>query len=278
MTDQPARREAVELLQQLGLKEYEARCFVALSRLPSATAKEISERSGVPRTRVYNAARVLESKGLVEARHASPKRYRAIAVDEATDLLRDEYQSLTDSLREDLRSIDPVESDEGSDPHQTVWTLSNAPAITNRMRRLVEGAEDEVVLLVGREGEVAEPLRRTLRDAHGRGVSVVVGATTDALRRSFEDCRDVDTISLRDTWIEQSAAAGTDAEIGRVLLVDRETVLITTVHADGRGERREEAVFCQGSANGVATIVRRAVLALLPADDVAAVAQQSGVS
>ncbi|PSP49152.1 transcriptional regulator, partial [Halobacteriales archaeon QH_7_69_31] len=31
--------DAVELLQQLGLKEYEARCFVGLSRLSTATAK-----------------------------------------------------------------------------------------------------------------------------------------------------------------------------------------------------------------------------------------------
>jgi sugar-specific transcriptional regulator TrmB len=58
--------EAVEVLQQLGLKEYEARCFVGLSRLQTGTAKQLSELTEVPRTRAYAAIRMLEAQVLVE--------------------------------------------------------------------------------------------------------------------------------------------------------------------------------------------------------------------
>ena len=51
------------MLQELGLREYEARCFVGLSRLPTGTAREISEVTEVPRTRVYEATRVLAAEG-----------------------------------------------------------------------------------------------------------------------------------------------------------------------------------------------------------------------
>lgn len=51
------QEQAVEVLQEFGLKEYEAKSFVALSRMPQATAKEISETTDVPRTRVYDAVR-----------------------------------------------------------------------------------------------------------------------------------------------------------------------------------------------------------------------------
>jgi sugar-specific transcriptional regulator TrmB len=95
------------LLQQLGLKEYEAKSFVALVRLPRETAKEISEISEVPRTRVYDAVRVLESKGLVEVQHSSPQRFRAVSIDEAIETLHREYEDRTESLRESLRDIDP---------------------------------------------------------------------------------------------------------------------------------------------------------------------------
>lgn len=44
--------EVIELLKELGLKEYESRTFVALTRLHNATAKGISVHSSVPRTRV----------------------------------------------------------------------------------------------------------------------------------------------------------------------------------------------------------------------------------
>ena len=65
--------EAIEVLQQLGLKEYEARCFVGLTRLTSGTAKQLSEQTEVPRTRVYDAIRMLEAQRLVEIQHSSPQ-------------------------------------------------------------------------------------------------------------------------------------------------------------------------------------------------------------
>jgi len=83
--------EAVEVLQQLGLKEYEARCFVGLSRLNTGTAKQLSELTEVPRTRVYDAIRVLEAKGLVEIQHSSPRQFRAVPLDEATETW-DQYE------------------------------------------------------------------------------------------------------------------------------------------------------------------------------------------
>ena len=39
MDADPNSEEAVEVLQQLGLKEYEAKCFVGLTRLNMSTAK-----------------------------------------------------------------------------------------------------------------------------------------------------------------------------------------------------------------------------------------------
>ncbi|RLM77810.1 TrmB family transcriptional regulator, partial [Halobellus sp. Atlit-38R] len=51
MEDVSNQDQAIELLQQLGLKEYEAKSFVALARRQRGTAKDISETSEVPRTR-----------------------------------------------------------------------------------------------------------------------------------------------------------------------------------------------------------------------------------
>lgn len=260
MTDQ-AHSEAVELLQELGLKEYEARCFVALSRLPQATAKEISEISEVPRTRVYDATRVLESKGLVETYHGSPKQFRAIPIDDAVELLRAEYRSRTDSLRDALESMDSVDPDDEADSTQAIWALSNAQAITNRAQHLVEDADSEVVLVVGHEDAVTESLREPLRAAHRRGLSIVVGATTEELRDSLdESLLGIEIISLCGTWLGRAAVGDGETEIGRVLLVDRETVLISTFRPVEDDEHREEAVVCHGQRGGLVPFVHRALL------------------
>ncbi len=105
MNDVSHHQQAVELLQQLGLKEYEAKCLVALSRLPKGTAKDISETSDVPRTRVYDAIRVLETKGLVEIQHSNPQQFRAVPIKEAAETLRQEYESRTDTLVEAMEKV-----------------------------------------------------------------------------------------------------------------------------------------------------------------------------
>jgi len=87
MTTSEPVAEAVEVLQQLGLKEYEARCFVGLTRVETTTAKRLGEMTEVPRTRVYDAIRVLESHGLVEIQHSSPQQFRAVPLDEAIETL-----------------------------------------------------------------------------------------------------------------------------------------------------------------------------------------------
>lgn len=106
MDEATTQDEAIELLQNLGLQQYEAKAFVALTRLPRGTAKEISDVSEVPRTRVYDAVRVLESKGLVEIQHSNPQQFRAVPIDEAADTLLQAYEKRTESLQRALRSID----------------------------------------------------------------------------------------------------------------------------------------------------------------------------
>lgn len=66
---------AVKQLKQFGLSTYAARTFVALVELGSGTARDVSQVSDVPRTRVYDAADELCEYGLVEVRQTSPKEF-----------------------------------------------------------------------------------------------------------------------------------------------------------------------------------------------------------
>jgi HTH-type transcriptional regulator, sugar sensing transcriptional regulator len=50
----------VEKLQHVGLTEYEAKAYLGLINTHFSTATQVSERSGVPRTKIYS---VLESLG-----------------------------------------------------------------------------------------------------------------------------------------------------------------------------------------------------------------------
>lgn len=265
-TDQEA---AIDLFQQLGLKAYEAKSFVALTRRQSGTAKEISDTSEVPRTRVYDAIRVLESMGLVEIQHSNPKRYRAVPIDEAVDTLRGQYETRVESLQEALQGIEPILDEAEQEVTHEVWTLAGEQAITNRTGQLIDGAEDEVVFVVGHRNVFSDALAERLRAAIDRGITVIIGTTSEDLRTTIEDAVPAAEVFVSGLeWLRSSDMVDDGVEISRLILVDRETILVSSFHPVGDERSHEQAVFGRGFENGLVVIIRRLMsTGLLPGDD-----------
>ena len=63
---------------KIGLTEYEAKTYVALSRLGIARGPEISKESSVPKTRVYDVLKLLVNKGLVEIVQERPMVFKVV--------------------------------------------------------------------------------------------------------------------------------------------------------------------------------------------------------
>jgi sugar-specific transcriptional regulator TrmB len=277
MTDLSNRQQAVELLQQLGLKEYEAKCFVALSRLPHGTAKEISETSEVPRTRVYDAIRVLETKGLVEVQHSNPQRFRAVPIDEAAETLRQEYESRTTTLVEALENVEPAPAGESEEVTHEVWSLSDVSAIATRTGELIDAADREIVLIVGRAEVVTEDLIARLRTAQHAGTTVIVGTVTEQLRETLRaELPDTEIFTSELEWLRSSPVDPDDeTAISRLLLIDRNTILVSSIHeSEEGGVETERAVFGRGFDNGFVVIARRLMATGLGSDERAAGASE----
>lgn len=245
--------EAVEALQQLGLKEYEARCFVGLTRLDTGTAKELSEMTEVPRTRIYDAIRVLEAHGLVEIQHSSPQRFRAVSLSEATETLRDQHEDWVNRLRNALEDVEIVETPDDDPVHQ-VWALNGRNAIENRTNQLLKGAQDEIVLVIGEESLVTPDLLAIL-GAVDEEVDLIIGALTDPVqeRISSEVPRATTFVSGLE-WLRPDTAHDDEPGIGRLLLIDRSTILVSSILRDTPEER---AIFGTGFGNGMVVIARR---------------------
>ena len=54
-----------EQLEKIGLSPNEAKCYLTLIKIGSASANEISRKSGIHRVSVYDALRGLREKGLI---------------------------------------------------------------------------------------------------------------------------------------------------------------------------------------------------------------------
>lgn len=245
--------EAIEVLQQLGLKEYEARCFVGLTRLNTGTAKKLSELTEVPRTRVYDAIRVLEVQGLVEIQHSSPQQFRAVPLDEATETLRDQYEDRVDRLHDALDVVDIVDDDDES-PVQQIWAMIGQEAIENRAEQLIETATDEIVLVIGDESLLTENLIETLNKVED-DIDLIIGTLSEPLQEQVQAVvPDATTFISGLEWLHGENTSEDETAIGRLLLVDRSTILVSSILPDSK---KEQAIFGEGFGNGLVVIARR---------------------
>jgi sugar-specific transcriptional regulator TrmB len=266
MTSEQLKSETVSLLQDLGLKEYEARSFLALIQLSTGTAKEINEVSEVPRTRVYDAVRVLESKGLVEVHHSSPQRFRAVGIEEAIAILQQQYDTRIDTLQSYLEALDLQPDVDDDDRMQEVWAISGHDGIESRMNVLLEDAESEIVLLVVEEELLTEALYERLHDAVDRGVDVIVGGETGAIiARLGTELPSVKVFETELDWL-LGPAGDDEVAISRLLLVDRTTLLVSSFYPGAdHDESHEQAIFAKGLDNGIVLLLRRMISSgLLP--------------
>lgn len=268
MTQDDTLAEAVSLLQDLGLQEYEARCFIALTQLSTGTAKDIHEISEVPRTRVYDAVRVLESQGLVEVQHTNPQQYRSVGIDEATRTLRQKYDDRIDTLKSYLERIDCREPGTDDDEIQEVWSLTGDEAIDSRMLDLIGDADSEIALLVVDEDILSERLFDALAGARDRGVSVLLGGQTEGITaRMGEEFPSTRVFETNLNWLH-GRSTDNEIAISRILLVDQTQLLISSYYPDANSEElSEQAIFAGGLGNGIIVLLRRLVSSGLAAID-----------
>jgi sugar-specific transcriptional regulator TrmB len=245
--------DAVAALEELGLTEYEAKCFVALTQLPHGTAKEIGQVADIPRSRVYETMDRLREDGLVEVHDAEPRMYQSVSIDTAIQILRREYESYFDTAERTLHQLEPTYKE----AQQGVWAINTHEQVTGRAVDLIGDASDEIVLLVLDDDLLDESLLEALVDATDRGVTVHIGTVTETVRESVENAQ-LDATVFTTELIEWFTAMSDSPRLGRFLMVDRGPVLVSALHEEQLpGVPNETAAWSDGVDHGFATFAER---------------------
>lgn len=220
MTDE-SDFDPIEALEQLGIPNYEARVFVALQKLGTGSAKEVSSVADVPRSQVYGAAESLETRGLLEIQESTPKTYRPVTLDEAHDRLRERFERTREQAFDYLETVQNERADR-AETEAGVWRLTGTAAIDDRTAELLEEATDRIVYGTNDPIPLSATIRNRLEKRAAAGVTVIVLTDDDALERRFSDVE----------VIPPAITGG--AQAGRLLVVDDDTILMSV--ADGDAE------------------------------------------
>ena len=93
----------VKKLQRIGLTEYEAKAYLALLNAHLNTATKISDKSGVPRTRIYSVLESLGQKGWIRIYSGVPLLFKAVDPREVFEIIKEDYTQFLESLKTTLK-------------------------------------------------------------------------------------------------------------------------------------------------------------------------------
>jgi len=174
-------QKAWTTLREIGLTEYESQAYLYLLGAGATTARQISENSDVPYSKIYEVLNSLEKKGWIETRSGRPKRYYPkppVEALEATRLqLEDTMKAWHTSVLEELQPLyDKREIREKPD----VWILQGEFDAIAKLKEVSGNARNELmVALPPLTGPLLTAILPVFANVVSSSVKLLVMVSTD---------------------------------------------------------------------------------------------------
>ena len=139
--------EARKTLRQIGLTSYETRAYLALIESGVMTASQVSERSDVPYSKVYETLNSLQRNGWIETKKGRPTRYYPKAPSEA-------FQATRLRLEENIRlwnqavieELQPLYERREFREKPDIWILRGESSVLAKLHEMLDGTRKELMV------------------------------------------------------------------------------------------------------------------------------------
>ncbi len=169
-------------LDKIGLTSYEIRTFSSLLKAGEITASDLSQKSGVPYSKIYEVLGSLEEKSWVGSDDSRPTKYFAKSPATALDATK---QRLDTEFKENqnvvLNELIPLYEKSGTSERPDIWVLSGTVNIASKILEMVESCKNEVLIALPKASEdlVKQALPK-LRSLHDKRVDITI-LTSDSM-------------------------------------------------------------------------------------------------
>ncbi|HDR8142868.1 MULTISPECIES: TrmB family transcriptional regulator [Bacillus] len=151
--------ELYKELQKWGFSQYECKAYIGLLKNYPITGYEISKRSGVPRSTIYEVVAKLIDKGAVYTVPSDPVTYAPLPAKELIRRLRNNFENSMDYLEKNLSAL---ESEQEVD---VIHRISSDEHVVAEMIDIINKAEKEIWL------SIWEPQASSLKSAIDRRIN-----------------------------------------------------------------------------------------------------------
>ena len=168
-------QDRIQKLRTFGLTDYQARVYLALLEVSTATAAQIPALSRVPRTRIYETMQQLHAKGLVQILPEKPLRYKPVPFSGYLKALSEDYRRKAQRLSSEATeaaqefTISAAGSPEERGRFEAIYGRRN---IRDRLVDMYEHADSHIIAIgsLHSPARILHGLGRELEDRAGNGV------------------------------------------------------------------------------------------------------------
>ena len=167
--------ENITVLKGLGLTMYEAQAYVTLTSLISATASEIAEKSGIPRSKIYDVLKGLSEKDFIEVEDGRPLTYN---VKSPVEVLGREKEHVNSQIDDSITRLTNIYENGMSQVQAPIWRIYGVEKIINQEVEIIKRAKTSVNMRIGflfeNEGET---LIKTFKKRRNLQVNILASPT-----------------------------------------------------------------------------------------------------
>ena len=136
----------IHLLKGIGLTMYEAQAYVTLTSLISATAVEVSEKSGIPRSKIYDVLNKLNEKEYIEIEDGRPLTYN---VKSPVEVLSKEKEKLNTKIDDTITTLTNVYENGMSQVQAPIWRIYGVEKIINQEVEIIKRSKTSINMRIG---------------------------------------------------------------------------------------------------------------------------------
>ena len=162
-----------EALHSIGLTDYEIAIYLTLISKGPMDARELSDASSVPYSRIYNILTQLEKekKWIIKEEESRPSRYFAKSPDEALIIAKKQYSNRFDKHSNDIiRSLTPIYESHDTPIKVALYIHRGRDVCINRSINIIEHAKHSLYF-VAPYYEFLEIFYDVVKKARARGVT-----------------------------------------------------------------------------------------------------------
>jgi len=187
-------------MEDLGLTSYEIRVYISLLEIGPMTASEISKRSGVPYSKIYEVLNSLADKGWLESDNSRPQRFFPKPPSTALEAMRTRYDNnFRESQTTIVSELMPVYTKSGVKERPEIWVATGIMNIAAKVNEIIQNSQHELLVALPQAAEsVAKPLQPLMRTLHEKGVKINILASAKINHETLKALSRIADVRIKD--------------------------------------------------------------------------------